>query len=186
MAFSIQRVTALPDAESRINNCMYLVKPEGSNAFDTYMVSEAGDLISGFNEERVRGFVESFNGIFDFLFYAEDIAARDALTLTQNCLIMVKDATTDPTVTTGFAMYFYLSSTKEFVKIIELESLDISLSWNSLVGKPLATPIQIDSAVQKAHVHQNEETLAGFSDIGDGLKYNGQLVSNVVFNEGVW
>ncbi|WP_109833029.1 hypothetical protein [Reichenbachiella versicolor] len=60
---------------------------------------------------------------------ATDISDRDAQkpTLVDQQNIYVTDATSDPSVTTGWAIYKYIQPTDSFVKIMEQESLDVSI-----------------------------------------------------------
>lgn len=63
-------------------------------------------------------------------FTVADIAARDALTgLTNGDMVFVEDATADPTVGSGWAIYRWNDNTSSFLKLNEQESL-------SVVGDP--------------------------------------------------
>lgn len=57
---------------------------------------------------------------------AANIAARNALSLTQNSLVMVLDASGDSTVNAGNALYAYEVSTTTYHKLSEFESLDLT------------------------------------------------------------
>ena len=63
-----------------------------------------------------------------------NIAARDALSLTANAMVLVLDASADSTVKAGGATYAYSHSDKSWTKISEAESLDPALSWANLTG----------------------------------------------------
>lgn len=103
------------------------------------------------------------------------IADRNALqaSLTANQLVLVLDATGDSTVTSGSAMYAYEYANTSWIKIYEAESLDVTLSWANLTGKPTSTPAAIDSAVSMAHSHSNKTTLDALGEGADGLTLNG-------------
>ncbi|PJZ37397.1 hypothetical protein CH354_10070 [Leptospira levettii] len=64
------------------------------------------------------------------------IADRNALTPTVNLLIYVKNATSDPTVSSGGAFYLYELATETWIKVSEIESMDIIQSWENITGKP--------------------------------------------------
>ena len=55
-----------------------------------------------------------------------DIASRNALSLTQNSLVLVLDASGDATVTAGNALYAYEVATTTYHKLSEFESLDLT------------------------------------------------------------
>lgn len=109
---------------------------------------------------------------------APDIAARDTIAAEDpqiNKLILVADASADPTVETGSALYFYDVSEETFTKVAEYESMDITFSWANLDGKPNSTPTQIDDAVGKAHTHANKAVLDELAEDGNQkLTYRGQ------------
>lgn len=57
--------------------------------------------------------------------FVADIAARDALNPTPAGVVVVMDATDDPTVTLGMAFYVYDADGEAYVKIGEKESIDV-------------------------------------------------------------
>lgn len=63
-----------------------------------------------------------------------NIAARDALEKFESLRVLVTDATADTTVKSGWAEYVYNGS--EFIKVGEGESLDVTLAWDAITGKP--------------------------------------------------
>ena len=66
------------------------------------------------------------------------IATRDALTLTANALVMVGDATADPSVTTGGAFYFFEMATGLFTLTSRLEDLNLIIDWGDIQNIPAA------------------------------------------------
>lgn len=112
--------------------------------------------------------------------FAADIPARDALEpgLTQAVFVLVQDATGDPTVDAGAALYAWNPSTSTWLKVAEYESMDITFTWDAIQGKPTSTPTQIDNAVSLAHSHANKATLDNLSADADGLLYSGQPVNS--------
>ncbi|WP_263147918.1 hypothetical protein [Pseudomonas sp. RIT-PI-AD] len=106
--------------------------------------------------------------------YAVDIAERDALNPTEAVFVIVTDATADPTVERGAAMYAWNPATSAWLKIAEYESMDLQLTWTMLQGGPASTPAQIDDAVSKAHSHPNKPVLDKLSESADGrLRFGG-------------
>lgn len=99
----------------------------------------------------------------------------------------VIDATADPTVNTGSAFYVYANKT--WKKLYETEMMDnpggqggtivLDNNWESIQGKPAASPDSIDSAVQKQHEHSNKELLDKLSAVNGVLFYNNlQIAKN--------
>lgn len=65
----------------------------------------------------------------------DTIAARDAITdKFENLRVYVKDASADPSVTSGGADYLYDGTS--WIKTSESESLDLILSWDNITDKP--------------------------------------------------
>lgn len=106
----------------------------------------------------------------------DDIAARNALTPTNGQQVLVINASADATVASGAATYIWRASTSAWIKISEAESLDLSLAWASISGRPSSTPAQIDAAVAASHSHSNKTQLDKVGEDSDGLlTYNGAL-----------
>lgn len=103
-----------------------------------------------------------------------DIAARDALTLTANALVLVYDASADPTVTSGGAFYGYRHSDTSFTKFGEIESMDVVLDWSNIQNRPTSSVTAIDAAVTASHGHTNKTQLDQIGQDGGGnLTYGG-------------
>ncbi|TGM28241.1 hypothetical protein [Leptospira levettii] len=64
------------------------------------------------------------------------ITDRNALSPTINLLVFVKDATSDPTVSFGGAFYVFEFGTTTWIKLSEIESMDVIQSWANITGKP--------------------------------------------------
>lgn len=108
--------------------------------------------------------------------FVPDIAARDALEPEQAVFVLVQDATGDPTVEAGAALYAWNPATSAWLKVAEYESMDVQLTWAAIQGKPTSTPAQIDSAVNQSHSHTNKATLDKLSADADGLLYDDQAI----------
>lgn len=104
-----------------------------------------------------------------------NIAARDVLfaAATENVMALVIDASADPTVAAGSALYAYDFGTTTVYKVAEYESMDLVIQWASIQGKPTSSVAQIDDAVGKAHAHTNKAVLDKFTEASGELLYNG-------------
>jgi len=88
------------------------------------------------------------------------IAERDALTSVKVAdRVLVKDATGDTSVTSGWAEYVYDENSQWF-KMSEGESMDLILDWSNVQNKPTSTTADIDQAVTDSHTHSNNAVLA--------------------------
>lgn len=94
----------------------------------------------------------------------------------------VTDATGDPTVKKGFAVYRYANGI--FTKIYEGESMDqdigITYDWKAIVNGPTSSPADIDAAVAQKHEHANLETLNALSSTTDAEGVINALLVNGV------
>jgi hypothetical protein len=107
-----------------------------------------------------------------------NIAARDAAiaTMGRNQLYLVTDATGDGTVTAGAALYVHNEVAGTTTKIAEYESMDVTLTWAAISGKPSSAPSLIDDAVTKRHEHSNLTQLNKIGESGGKITYDGSLV----------
>lgn len=92
--------------------------------------------------------------------FCATIAARDALEPTKNIFALVEDASDDPTVDAGSALYFYNSATDVWIKVAEYESMDIIFPNKTIVEK--------------------------FSEVGGVLHYDGAPVGTVIAGVTEW
>lgn len=103
--------------------------------------------------------------------YYKNIAERDAVNSgSRPTFAWVDDATADPTVNQGSALY--INKSGEWIKLYETESMDVeltfSLDWNQLLGKPQSSADAIDLAVTAAHTHENKAALNRITITEDG------------------
>lgn len=135
----------------------------------------------GLNVETRLGTLEAAIAGKKQAYVKETIAERDALVgtgLQHGDRVFVIDATADATVEKGGAEYLYMTD-NTWLKLSELESMDIICNWAHLQDKPTSTVAQIDLAVAKAHVHDNIETIAHLSDDGAGnLLFKGKRIND--------
>lgn len=108
------------------------------------------------------------------------IAERDALILTleKNTFILVLDASSDATVDAGSALYAFDFATQTTYKIAEYESMDLTIQWTAIQGRPSSTPAQIDDSVGKAHAHSNKAVLDKFTEASGELLYGGETIAS--------
>lgn len=130
---------------------------ENGNYAESYVTNSTGTaksvgnttMISALTNIAINNALKSFNS----LEIVPDIAARNALTLTRSALVLVIDASADATVNAGSALYAFNIVGAVFTKIAEYESMDVTMTWANIQGKPVSTPTQIDSAVSNSHTH---------------------------------
>lgn len=166
------KVSSMPGG-SLDSNAFYLVL-DGSFA-EMYVTDSSGVAKGVGNTAMIEAVVAALGGLAQIQLVA-DITARDALTLDSNALVLVNDATGDGTVTAGAALYFYDSIGDDWIKVAEYESMDFTVTWSSITGKPSSSTADIDDAVTKKHSHSNLSVLNGLSDSSGVLQYSGNPV----------
>jgi len=167
---SMYQLTALPTPPYTANSVYFIEHANGNDA-ELYITDSAGALhnvgntvmITAIANAAVTAALATQNSVEVF----PDIPTRDAATLTSNSLVVVIDASGDPTVTAGSALYVYQSVPDTFDKLSEFESLDIVLDWANIQNKPASPVAQIDDAVSLRHSHANKADLDRMSFDGD-------------------
>lgn len=173
----VHKTTALPgtlEADS-----IYFVAPAAApDLVEVYVTNSAGDVARRvLNRADVQGMIDAATLASSTMAVVPDIAARDALAPSTVTYAYVQDATGDASVASGGATYLYTPATSSWIKTSEAESMDLSLTWAALSGKPASTPAAIDGAVTAAHTHPNKTQLDLLDQNGDGeLTYNGVQV----------
>lgn len=148
-------------AESYLTNSSGQARAVGNSAMINALIGAAiTDALSDLNALEV----------------VPDIAARDALVLERNALALVIDATADPTVDAGSALYAYVEADTSWVKVAEYESMDVVIQWASIQGRPNSSPAQIDTAVSQSHTHSNKAVLDKFTESGGQVLYGGNPI----------
>lgn len=174
------KVVSLPG--SLENNSFYFV--QNGNYAEGYLTNSAGEAKSIGNSTMIttiaNALINDALASYNTMEIVVDIDARNTLASgsEKNLMILVIDATDDPTVNSGSALYAYDHTEDEFHKLSEYESMDVSVTWDSISGKPSSTPAQIDSAIAKAHEHANKAVLDKFSEDGEGVLYNGAAINS--------
>ena len=177
MNLTIKRVTALPGTLDA--SCMYIVQSADAGLAEIVFTNNDG-LSSRhvINKTEIASMISTAVSNFSNILMVADITARDAMTLDHNALVLVLDASADATVVSGAAMYFYDLDTTTWYKVSEFESMDVTITWDSIQGKPTSSVADIDDAVAKKHAHVNMTQLDKIGEDGNGeLTYNGSGIN---------
>lgn len=174
-ALKFFKVNSLP-TPPLVANAFYLVL--NGDYCETYLTDISGIAKHVGNSAMISEMVSTAFADYNAIEIVDDIGDRNALgsTLTRNALILVIDATDDPTVSSGAAMYAYIESTGTYRKVYEMEGIDFTVSWNQIQGRPNSSPTDIDDAVAKRHTHTNKILLDALSNTGTTLEYSGVAV----------
>lgn len=173
--FRTHKVTALPGV-LQANSIYYVAPAARPDYVEVYMTGTDPATVKRIvNTVDVQAMIDAAVSGLGGLAIVADIAARDALNPSSNAMVVVLDASADATVNSGSALYAYQLATTTWIKLSEYESLDLTLTWSSISGRPSSTPAQIDSAVANSHTHANLTQLNQIGQDGDGhLTYNGE------------
>lgn len=172
MNLNIKKLNALPSTFEP--STLYFVR-DAEGYLNVSFSNQAGTAVSTIVtiadiRDEVANSLGAYNNLTVYNTYAEMTAA----TPTKPEFAFVVDASGDTTVTSDSAFYIFNST---WTKVSEFESMDVSLHWDNIIGKPTSTPAQIDAAVAVAHSHANAAVLDGFSeDPTLGLMYKGEEV----------
>lgn len=79
------------------------------------------------------------------------MSSPNALNPTRAIYVYVTNATGDSTVASGGATYLFNPTNSTWIKTSEAESMDVSVNWASITGKPTSSAAQIDAAVAASH-----------------------------------
>lgn len=179
MRVNFYAVSALPG--SLEPDSFYYVA-NGSVA-ESYLTDNLGNAKSVGNtvmiNQLITAALASWEGGSSSMPIVADISARDVLfaAATANTMALVIDASADPTVDAGSALYAYDLGTTTVYKVAEYESMDLAIQWASIQGRPNSSVAQIDDAVGKAHQHTNKEVLDKFTEVGGELLYDGEGIA---------
>ena len=173
--FKIHKTTSLPGTLE--GNSVYLVAPSSKpNYVEMYVTSTDGTQVRRIiNSSDIQAMIDAaVANVTSGIEIIADIAARDALTPTNGKYVLVLDATGDSTVTSGAASYVWYSTTSQWIKLTEYESMDMTITWAMIEGKPTSSPSAIDTAVANSHVHTNMTELGKIGEDANGdFTYNG-------------
>lgn len=165
----IHKTTTLPGTLD--GHSVYLVAPAAKpNYVEMYVTNAAGTAARRvINSDDIQAMIDAaVAGVQTGIEIVDDIAARNALTPVNGKYVLVLDASADPTVDSGAASYVWRTTASQWIKLTEYESLDITVTWEMIQGKPTATPAAIDAAVANAHTHANMTQLTKINEDGNG------------------
>ena len=174
--YQVFKETTLPGTLQA--NSIYLVAPAAKPDYvEMYVTGSSASTVKRIiNDVDVQDMIDTSVASQTQLEVVTDITARNALTPTRNMTVLVLNATGDATVASGAATYVYRLSTTSWTKISEAESMDLSITWASITGKPTSAVGDIDDAVTKRHTHANLTQLNKIGeDVNGNLTYNGAL-----------
>jgi hypothetical protein len=164
------KVATLP--ATLVANAFYFV--ENGNYAESYLTNNLGVAKMVGNSVMIDQKIANQLAGLSSLEVVDNIASRDALTLTSNKMVLVIDATGDTSVVSGSAMYAWQQSSTAFVKVSEYESMDVIVSWGSISGRPTSSPASIDLAVTNSHTHTNKTSLDKVGqDVEGDITYDG-------------
>lgn len=183
VSYSIRKVTAVPTVPTTPNTFFYVALPDNTTHVELYVSDKTGNTVRRiFNETDVKALIQQAvlagSSVAKYTFVAT-IVERDRLT-DKTTPVFVKDARGDATVKSGGAFYLWDSTGNTWVKTAETESMDVTLNWANVAGKPSSTPANIDNAVSLRHTHANKTQLDLLGDSGGKLTYNGELVAPTI------
>jgi len=162
---------------------------ENGDYAESYITDDAGVAKAMGNSVMIQEIATEILSGAAFQIVA-DITARDAIvTGSTPFMVLVADASGDPTVSTGGALYAWQpGSPGSYLKVAEYESMDITLNWSDIVGGPTSTPAQIDTAVTNSHTHTNKTDILDNlgEDVDDLLTFNGSLVGVTEWTTLAW
>ncbi|MDO4897054.1 MAG: hypothetical protein Q3971_06800 [Moraxella sp.] len=175
----IQKLTAVPSTPTTPNTFFFISSSSAPNYVELYVSSNDGATLKRLiNEADIKALIAAQISTAGKYTVVDDINARNDLS--QKGFAYVKDATADSTVKAGGAFYLYNETDSTWVKLSEAESMDTSLSWDSIQGKPNVTAHQIETAVSQAHTHANKTELDKIGQDSQGnLTYDGKAVGGV-------
>lgn len=180
MKVNFHAVTALPSALEA--NAFYFVL-NGTRA-EAYLTDSAAAAKSVGNTVMINTLISSalaeWEKTSNAMPIVADIAARDSLILTleKSAFILVLDASGDPTVDAGSALYAYDFDTTTTYKVAEYESMDVVIKWASIQDGPSSSVAEIDGAVGKAHSHDNKVVLDKFTESEGQPLFAGQPIAS--------
>lgn len=165
--FNVFKETALPG--TLLPHSIYFVAPAARPDFvEIYVTGALASTVKRvIDQAQVQSLIDASISGVSGLSVVDNIAARNALAPTQNIMVLVLDATADGTVAAGAATYVWRNSTTTWIKISESESMDVTLSWANITGRPSSSAAAIDSSVTNSHTHSNITQLNQISEDGE-------------------
>lgn len=162
-------------------NTMYMVPGSTAGDLKIYLSDMSGETVRHVvASDELTAMVATATATLNEVAVVSDIAARDALGVTSSKTVLVLDASADVTVTGGSATYQYVVSTGSYHKLSERESMDLLLTWDSLVDGVLSSAVDVDDAVALRHTHYDLSALDQITVVSNQLFFAGTaLVSSI-------
>lgn len=177
----IYKVNNLP--ETLNPDSLYVIRKSEYHKAELVFTSSSGEVLPVIDTEAVQTLIADAVSKTSSINMFDNIEERNAAQFMGDASVYVVDASDDPQVGDGPALYFYKKSTNEFTLILCAKHT----SWGEILNGPQSTPAQIDAAVQNAHVHENTEIINELGDDGNGqLTYKGALISGFVLVNPEW
>lgn len=178
-ALSFAKVSALPATLEP--NTVYMLPGATTGELNWYITDNVGSEVrraptSVDAQTMLSQAVATLNEVT----VVSDIAARNALSTSSSKTVLVLDASGDPTVASGSATYFLDASTDQFHKVSESESMDLLLSWDTLVNGVLSTALEVDDAVAQRHGHYDLAALNQITVVADQLFFGGNVLNGSI------
>lgn len=176
--YQIFKETALPGSLEA--HSIYLIAPAARPDFvEMYVTGASPTLVKrALDQPTVQAMIDAAVAAGSGgAIIVDTIAERNAIATPQNAQqVYVVDASADPTVASGGATYIYRLSNTTWIKQSEAESLDLSLAWANITGRPTSTTANIDLAVTQRHTHANKTELDKIGqDVNGDFTYEGEL-----------
>lgn len=170
-------------------NTFYFVQ-NGSYA-ESYLTTNSGALRRMGNSRMIEDVVrtELTSHYKDNPEFAADIAGRNSLGVQAqgSIMVVVLDASDDPAVDEGSALYVYDYQFQEWHLLVAYGTADTGVDWSNVANRPASSRAAIDAAVDAKHVHDNHEVLDMLAADANGqLLYNGASIGSTVWNKEEW
>lgn len=160
---------------------LYMVAPAGSSIDELQIYVSSNDGTSARHiptHSEIASMISTAVNSYSSAVVVTNIAARNALAPAVVTIALVLDATADNSVASGAATYVFNPATSSWTKIAEYESLDVTLQWANIQGKPTSSAAAIDQAVADSHTHANKAVLdLVTADANDELMYKGAHIA---------
>jgi len=166
------KVVTLPDSGDLVASSIYFCY--SGQYIEVFVTGDDAVAHPAGNSGMITQLINSLISSTTSVFYVPDIASRNSLQPSLNVICYVVDATGDPSVSSGSALYVYEFSTQIWHKIFDNSSIQVS--WDSIINGPTSSPANIDDAVSKRHTHSNKVLLDELSNSGNILLLNGSPV----------
>ena len=166
---------------------MWLVPSPTSGFLDIYISNAAGTEVKKTpTVDHITNMIASALANYGNTIVVANITERNDLELLAVTQVYVIDATGDPTVETGAAVYLYNPVGDTYTKIQELATIDAIVNWSSIQGKPTSSVANIDDAVNKRHSHANLTSLNKIGEDAEGFPTYGGNNFHILLSEAGW